>query len=107
MGLLTVGDGWFEWFRIIGSVVVGAGVAAAVLAPGPARIRRMSLYVFVGWTVVLWARSMIVTWSGGASIQFKMVHTVLAAGFGLLCWWASSLARSDLVAGPDQADGEE
>lgn len=103
VGLLAVGDDWFDWTRIIGSVLIGVVTAIVLLAP---RLREWSqpvLYVFSIWTVLIWTRSMIVNWAGSGTIGFKMVHTLLAFGFGLLVWWSVAFARGNFVPGPDQA----
>lgn len=88
VGLLVGGEDPWAWVRIGGSfgLAILAG-AALVLAP-TARWADWTLSVFAGWTVVVWARSLIVNWIGSGSLPFKLVHTVLAAGFFALAWWA-------------------
>jgi hypothetical protein len=46
------------------------------------------------FTVVLWIRSLIVSWAGDGSLPFKMVHTVLALGFFALALWAFTYATT-------------
>lgn len=99
-----MGDDWFDWFRIGGSLVVGLSAAVSLWIPAPARIIKPVIYFFIGWTVFIWTRSMMVNWFGSGSIQFKLVHTILAIGFGFLVWWVLAFARRDLVSGPDQTD---
>jgi hypothetical protein len=106
VALLSAGDDLFDIARIGGSLLIGL-VAALVLWMGRSPVWRPVLYVFAGWTSLLWARSMWVNWSGSGTLAFKLVHTALALGFAVLVIWSLALARGDLVPGPDEADGQE
>lgn len=93
IGLLASGDDWLDIARIGGSVLIGA---AAAIVLSSRRFRAVSapvLYVFVGWTVILWIRSLIVNWAGSGTLAFKLVHTVLAGGFLLLAYLVWPVAR--------------
>ncbi len=86
IGLLTAAETTDPWslLRIGGSVVVGLAVAVALwVAPGRSTALRG---VFVAWTVLLWGRSLVVTWIAPPSLPFALVHTVLAVGWFLLAW---------------------
>ena len=98
IGLLTNGEGMGAWLRIGGSLLVGLFAGAALVFSQLEAARRPALMVFAVFTVVLWARSLIVNWVGDGSLPFKLVHTVLALGFFALAWWAFSYATS----GPGQ-----
>jgi prepilin signal peptidase PulO-like enzyme (type II secretory pathway) len=102
IGLLTNGEGIGAWLRIGGSLLIGLLAAAALVFPQLETARRPALMVFAVFTVVLWARSLIVNWVGDGSLPFKLVHTVLALGFFALAWWAFSYATSgpEKVANP-------
>lgn len=77
------GDPW-ALVRIGGSLLVGVATAVA-LWRAPDRTTALR-WVFVVWTVVLWSRSLVVTWIDPPSIAFGLVHTVLAAGWAWLAW---------------------
>lgn len=94
IGLLTSGEGLAAWLRIGGSILIGLFAVAALLIPQLEAVRKPALIVFAIFTVVLWARSLIVNWIGDGSIPFKIVHTVLALGFFALASWAVVFARS-------------
>lgn len=94
IGLLTTGEGIGAWLRIGGSLLVGLFAAASLLIPAMEGTRRAALIVFSVFTVLLWIRSLIVNWVGDGSLPFKLVHTVLAAGFFALAWWAFGFANS-------------
>ena len=70
-----------NWLRIGGSLLVGAVAVAVLLVAGGGGLERWVLTFFAGWSVVLWVRSLVVVWTGSESVAFKLVHTVLAAGF--------------------------
>ncbi len=106
ISLLTGAEGWTSTLRIGGSVLIAVATATVLTVPGLASARRIVLYTFVAWTLVLWTRSLIVNWAGSGSLAFKLVHTVLALGFYLISWWALASARGDSIAGPDEGDGE-
>ncbi len=79
-----------NYLRIGGSLLVGSAAAGALLLGVQGWLLGVVLGVFVLWTVVLWSRSMVVNWTGSGSLPFKVVHTVLAVGFGILVWFAAS-----------------
>lgn len=106
IGLLDRSDGWADWARIYGSIIVGVVVAVVLWLRPPSRIQLGGLYLFAAWTAVIWVRSMVVNWTGGGTFAFKLVHTALAVGFALLTWLAISFARRDLVSRPDQGGGK-
>lgn len=104
IGLLTapeLDDPW-SLVRIGGSLLVGLTTAAVLaFAPEPAARWAVGLrWVFVAWTVLLWSRSVVVTWVAPPSIAFGVVHTVLAVGWFLLAWWVAPLGRD-----PDRQPG--
>jgi hypothetical protein len=106
IGLLTSGEGLGAWARIGGSVVVGLFTALALVVPQLDSVRKPALFVFTAWTVALWARSLFVAWAGSGSLPFKLVHTVLAAGFFVLAGWAYAVATgSDIPTAPGEAHG--
>lgn len=92
IGLLTSDEGVGAWFRIGGSLLIGLVAAATLVIPQLASARKPVLIVFSVFTVVLWVRSLIVNWAGDGSLPFKLVHTVLAAGFFALAVWSFSVA---------------
>ena len=92
IGFLTSGEGVGAWLRIGGSLAIGLFTAAALVVPQLGGARKMTLIVFSIFTVVLWARSLVVSWAGDGSVPFKLVHTVLAMGFFALATWALSYA---------------
>lgn len=94
IGLLTEGESAWAWIRVGGSAAVGVLAAFAVVAEIGERWRAGLLALFVVWTSVLWVRSLIVNWAGDGSLAFKLVHTVLAAGFFTLAWFAWTAVRS-------------
>lgn len=118
IGLLTSGEGWGAWLRIGGSLAVGLLAVLTLTVPALESWRKPVLLTFAVFTIVLWARSLIVTWTGSGSLPFKLVHTVLAVGFFALSWWALSItsssralttARDDAIGshlGSDDAGGE-
>lgn len=78
-----------NWLRIGGSVLVGAlAVAVLLLAQGSA-LERWLLMFFAAWSTVLWLRSLVTVWMGDQSMAFRIVHTILAAGFLALAYLAS------------------
>lgn len=85
------GDPW-ALVRIGGSLLLGVATAGVLWrapgrAPGRAQGRATVLrWVFVGWTLALWGRSLVVTWLDPPSVAFGVVHTVLAAGWLWLAW---------------------
>jgi hypothetical protein len=91
--LLTPGDYWLDRARIVGSLVVGLVAGLLLILPSPARWARSGIYVFSVWTIVIWARSLFVNWTSPGTLQFKLVHTALALGFGLLVFWGLALNR--------------
>ncbi|MBY5163554.1 hypothetical protein [Salsipaludibacter albus] len=89
IGLLTSAETDDPWalVRIGGSLVVGLATAG-LLATRPGRADWLR-WLFVGWTVALWTRSVVVTWIDPPSLAFALVHTVLGAGWFLLAWWVA------------------
>jgi hypothetical protein len=103
IGLLTDGDGWPDLLRIGGSLLIGLVTAIALAVPSLRSRSAPLLYVFSVWTTALWLRSMVVNWSGSGSLAFKLVHTVLAAGFfslAYLVWRAVRTARAEETGSP-------
>jgi hypothetical protein len=92
IGLLTSNEGAGAWVRIGGSFIIGLFAAATLVIPQLDSVRRPALFVFALFTVVLWIRSLAVNWTGDGSLPFKLVHTVLAAGFFALAVWAVARA---------------
>jgi hypothetical protein len=101
IGLLTSGEGVAAWLRIGGSLVIGLFAAATLIVPQLEGARKWALILFSVFTVLLWARSLVVNWIGEGSLPFKLVHTVLALGFFALAWWAFSFAASPPAAEPE------
>lgn len=94
IGLLTDSEGWTDLLRIGGSLLIGLVTAVALAVPS-LRLRSAPLfYLFSIWTAGLWLRSMVVTWTGSGSLPFKLVHTILAAGFFGLAYLVWRVARS-------------
>lgn len=93
IGLLASGEGLGAWLRIGGSIVIGLFAAATLVVPRLEPVRRLALLVFALFSVVLWTRSLLVTWAGSGSLSFKVVHTVLAAGFFILAFLTWTTAR--------------
>lgn len=79
-----------DLLRIGGSLLIG-WVTSGVLWWAPDRAREIR-WLFVAWTVVLWTRSLVVTWLDPPSIAFGLVHTVLAIGWFLLAWQVAPTA---------------
>lgn len=93
IGLLTDGDGWSDLIRIGGSLLLGLATAVALAIP-TLRLRSAPLFYSFGiWTVALWLRTMLVNWAGSGSLPFKLVHTILAAGFFILAYLVWRYAR--------------
>ncbi len=101
IGLLTSGEGVGAWLRIGGSLLIGLFAAATLVVAQLEGARRWALILFSVFTVVLWARSLIVNWLGDGSLPFKLVHTVLAAGFFALVWWAVTYVTSQASNDPE------
>jgi hypothetical protein len=87
IGLLTDAEGAqvTTWLRVGGSLLVGLATAWSTWRR-PAG-HRIVAGVFVGWTVLLWARALVVNWIDPPSLAFALVHTALAAVWFLLAWW--------------------
>jgi hypothetical protein len=81
IGLLTDGDGWSDLLRIGGSLLLGMVTPIALAVPSLRSRSAPLFYLFGIWTTGLWLRSMVVNWTGSGSLPFKLVHTILAAGF--------------------------
>lgn len=95
IGLLTSDEGVGAWIRIGGSLFLGLFAAATLVIPQLASARKPALISFSVFTVVLWARSLVVNWSGEGTLGFKLVHTVLALGFFALAVWAFATSAGD------------
>ncbi len=108
IGLMTGEEEWTSALRVGGSLLIGLAAGMVLLVPWLDVALRPVLYLFVGWTVVLWTRSLIVNWIGSGSLPFKLVHTVLGAGFFALCWFAlRASARRNAIPAPDEGDSEQ
>jgi len=107
IGLLTDGEGVSAWIRIGGSLLVGLFAAATLLIPQLEGARKWALIVFSLFTVILWVRSLIVTWAGDGTLPFKLVHTVLAIGFFALALWAFSFATGATPSDPETAESHQ
>ncbi len=94
IGLLTDGEGRTDLIRIGGSLLLGLATAIALAVPSLRPRSAPLFFLFSFWTAVLWLRSMVVTWTGSGSLPFKLVHTVLAAGFFGLAYLVWNAARS-------------
>ncbi len=86
-----------NWMRIGGSLLIGTLAVIALLFAAQSSIERALLTLFAVWSLGLWLRSLVSVWTGEASMGFKSVHTLLAAGFFLLSylavrvgWWESA-----------------
>ena len=96
ISLLTAGetaDPW-NWFRIGGSLAVGA----AVLAVGLGLVRRRSLALAIAWAYLLvglatWSRSLFNVWTEPNTLGFRLVHTALALATWLLGVVAVTVVR--------------
>lgn len=80
-----------NWLRIGGSLLLGAAAVAVLLVAEGGGLERWILTLFAAWSTVLWLRSLISVWTGDQSMAFKVVHTVLAAGFFFLSYQAIRL----------------
>ncbi|CAN5855839.1 hypothetical protein BH23ACT4_BH23ACT4_03570 [soil metagenome] len=94
IGLLTDGEGWTDLLRIGGSLLLGLVTAIALAVPSLRPRSTPLFYLFAIWTAGLWVRSVVVTWTRSGSLPFRLVHTVLAAGFFGLAYLVWRLARS-------------
>ena len=94
IGLLTDGEGWTDLLRIGSSLLIGLVTAIALAMPSLRPRSAPLFYLFAVWTVGLWLRSMVVTWTGSGSLPFKLVHTVLAIGFFILAYLVWKVAGS-------------
>jgi hypothetical protein len=94
IGLLTDGDGWSDVLRIGGSLLFGLFTAIALAVPSLRSRSAPLFYLFGIWTTGLWLRSMAVNWTGSGSLPFKLVHTILAAGFFGLAYLLWKVARN-------------
>lgn len=74
--------------RIGGSIAIGLLAAAVVLFLPGGGIERWVLTLFAGWSAAIWVRSLVTVWTSPNSLPFRLVHTVLAAGFFVLAAWA-------------------
>lgn len=96
ISLLTdaeTGDPW-NWFRIGGSLAVGA----AVLAVGLGLVRRHAVARISAWAylvvgLVTWSRSLVNVWTEPNTLGFRLVHTALALATWLLGVVAVAVVR--------------
>lgn len=79
------------WLRVGGSIVVGVAAATVIAFASGGSLERWVLTLFALWSTVVWLRSLITVWLDDGSVPFKLVHTVLAAGFLLLAFLAVRL----------------
>jgi hypothetical protein len=89
IGLLQEGAGWLDWTRIAGSLAVAA-TAAALLWRGR---RSPVLWVYSGFTALIWVTSLVSVWSGEHSVGFRLVHSALAGGSLLLAGLVAVIPR--------------
>lgn len=75
IGLLAEGAGWLDWTRIVGSLAVAA-LATILLWSGR---RWRALWIYSGFTALIWVGSLASVWRGDHSVGFTLVHTALAA----------------------------
>ena len=92
IGLLTSEEGAGAWIRIGGSLLIGLFASATLVIPQLEWVRKPALIIFSVFTVALWLRSLVVNWTGDGALPFKMVHSLLAAGFFVLAVWAFRFA---------------
>lgn len=93
IGLLSEGGDFWVWARIVGSILVALVVAGTLVVDVSHGWRIGAVGAFVVWTLALWSPSTVINWVGDGSLAFKLVHTVLSAGFFALVWWAIRQVR--------------
>lgn len=76
IGLLREGADWLDWTRIAGSLAVAA-MATVALWRGR---RSQVLWVYGGFTTLIWVTSLVSVWSADHPVGFKLLHSALAAG---------------------------
>lgn len=84
-----------NWARIGGSLIIGLVAAAVLVWASGGGVERWVLTLFAAWSTVIWLRSLITVWAGDNSLPFKLVHTVLAAGFFVLSFLAIRTGWTD------------
>lgn len=80
---------WANWTRIAGSILIGLATAAVLVLAAESSWERWLTTLFAVWSTAIWLRSLVTVWTGDNSTAFKAVHTVLAAGYLALAFWAA------------------
>lgn len=88
IGLLQ-SAGWLDWARIAGSLAVAA-MATALLWRGR---RSPLLWIYSGFTALIWVSSLVSVWSNEHSVGFRLVHSALAGGSLLLAGLVAVIPR--------------
>ncbi len=89
IGLMQEGAGWLDWFRIAGSLAVAA-TATTLLWRGR---RSPVLWVYSGFTTLIWVTSLVLVWSAEHPVGFRLVHSALAAGSLMLAGLVAVIPR--------------
>lgn len=79
-------QGLATWVRIGGSLLVGVAAVLVVLFADGGGLERWVLTLFAAWSTTIWLRSLISVWTEDHSTAFRLVHTVLAAGFFVVAY---------------------
>lgn len=83
-----------NWTRIGGSILIGLAAALVLWLVPASGVERWVLSAFAAWSTLIWLRSLITVWTDDNSTAFKLVHTVLAAGFFALAYLAAKTGWS-------------